>query len=66
MKAIVTMMLMFIILAITGTGCSVILDIISYDEGVSLLSKMIAVIVLLGLCGMALVKLANFKAEQSD
>ena len=66
MKAVFTITLMFIILTVAGIGCAVILGFMTTDEGTTLLTKALAVFILLGACSALIAKLSGTNNEKND
>ncbi len=66
MKAVFKITLMFIILSVAGIGCTVILGFMTTEEGTNLLSKAVAVFVLLGICSALITKLSGSNSAKQD
>lgn len=66
MKAVFTITLTFIILTVAGIGCAVILGLMTTDEGTSLLTKALALFILLGGCSALIVKLSGMDSTNND
>ena len=66
MKTVFTITVIFIILTVAGIGCAVILGIMTTDEATTLLTKALAIFILLGACSALIAKLSGLNKADND
>lgn len=66
MKAVFTITLTFVILTFAGIACAVILNFMTMDEGINLLTKALSILVLLGISSALITKLTGINKSQDD